>query len=126
MNTIDEKVNKIFEIIQDIKNDDEFIYHALLEGLGLSVELILEIQKVGHRETVDFSKHLEIITNVLGVSLEDLVKVCLKDIQSENDESTKLPDQETLEFITSDLDDYEKFLAKNSSKENLDFLSKEI
>ena len=49
-------------------------------------------------------------------------------IQNNNtqESSNKEPDLETLDFITSDLDDYEKFLAKSSAKNNLDFLSKEI
>lgn len=126
MSAVNEKLDNIFNIIMDMKNDNEIVHALLLEGFSLSIELITEFEKTGSRDSIDFSKHLEIITNVLGVSLEDLVKQSLNDIQSENGESTKEPDQETLEFITSDLDDYEKFLAKNSSKESLDFLTKEI
>lgn len=126
MSAVNEKLDNIFNIIMDMKNDNEIVHALLLEGFSLSIELITEFEKTGSRESIDFSKHLEIITNVLGVSLEDLVRQSVNDIQSENGESTKEPDQETLEFITSDLDDYEKFLAKNSSKESLEFLTKEI
>lgn len=126
MSTVNDKIDNIFNMIMDIKKDNEAIHYLMLEGFSLSIELITELRKTGSRESIDFSKHLEIITNILGVSLEDLVIQSLNKIQNENGESTKEPDQETLEFITSDLDDYEKFLAKNSSKESLDFLTKEI
>jgi len=126
MSTVNDKIDNIFNMIMDIKKDNESIHYLMLEGFSLSIELITELRKTGSRESIDFSKHLEIITNILGVSLEDLVIQSLNKIQNENGESTKEPDQETLEFITSDLDDYEKFLAKNSSKESLDFLTKEI
>lgn len=126
MNVLNEKVDKIFNAIMDLKDDDPALHALFLEGFSLSIELILELQKVGSREKIDFSTHLDIITNVLGVSLQDLVAEVLKNMENSNGDSTKNPDQETLEFITSDLDDYEKFLAKNSSKESLDFLTKEI
>jgi hypothetical protein len=126
MNATNEKVDKIFNAIMDLKDDEPILHGLFLEGFSLSVELILELQKIGSREKIDVSKHLEIITNVLGISLQDLVAEVLKDMESPNGDPTKNPDQETLDFITSDLDDYEKFLAKNSSKESLDFLTKEI
>ena len=42
--------------------------------------------------------------------------------------SSKAPDKESLDFITSDVDvdDYEKFLEENKVKENLDFLNSQI
>jgi hypothetical protein len=126
MNTIDEKISKIFDSIMDLQDENPAIHALFLEGFSLSIELISELQRVGSREDIDLSKHLEIITNVLGISLHDVVAEILKDMKNENSESTKNPDQETLDFITSDLDDYEKFIAKNSSKESLDFLTKEI
>jgi oligoribonuclease (3'-5' exoribonuclease) len=126
MSDVVEKLNKILDIIVDLKNDDVAVHFLMLEGFNLSVDLIDELKKVGSREKIDMSKHLEIITNVLGISLEELVTICLDNMKEENEESTKMADQETLDFITSDLDDYEKFLAKNSSKKDLEFLSKEI
>jgi phosphoribosyl-ATP pyrophosphohydrolase len=126
MSAVKEKLDNIINNIMDLKDKNLLLHSVLLEGFSLSINIMKELQENGSRETADISKHLQIITNILGISLEELVKECLKNIQTEDGESTKSPDQETLDFITSDLDDYEKFLAKNSSKESLDFLSKEI
>jgi hypothetical protein len=49
-----------------------------------------------------------------------------KEMNEQQMESNKEADAVTLDFITSDLDDYEKFIAQNKAKESLDFLSKEI
>jgi hypothetical protein len=126
MSAVKEKLDNIFNNVMDLKDIHPLLHFVLIEGFALSINIMEEIDKNGSREKIDLSKHLEIITKILGVSLEDLIKQCLKKIEEEKGESTKSPDQETLDFITSDLDDYEKFLAKNSSKENLEFLSKEI
>jgi oligoribonuclease (3'-5' exoribonuclease) len=61
---------------------------------------------------------------VLGFSLEDIVNKILADKQSEM--SQKEPDAETLNFITAGMDDYEKFLAQNKAKDDLEFLGKSI
>lgn len=126
MNTVEKKIDNILEIIMDLKNDNLLVHSALLEGFSLSIELLSEIEKNKTREVIDVSRHIEIITNILGISLEEIAKQCLNEIGVNNQESTKDPDEETLNFITSDLDDYEKFLAKNSSKESLEFLTKEL
>ena len=122
--TLDDKLSDIFNIIEDIKTIDPGAAAILFEGFGLSLNLMKTVVENGGREKIDVSEHLEIISNILGLSLKDLVAVTMNDQQGQQD--TKEPDQATLEFITSDLDDYEKFLAQNSAKEDLDFLSKEI
>ena len=119
--TLDDKLSDIFNIIEDIKTIDPGIAAILIEGFGLSLNLIESVAKNNGREEIDLSEHLEIITSILGVSLRDLVSIAMN-----TQEVNKEPDQATLDFITADLDDYEKFLAKNAAKEDLDFLSKEI
>lgn len=123
MSTIAEKLNLIAQTIIDIGEEDEATAAILLEGFTVSIGLMQELQENGSVDGMDISRQLEVITKVMGVSLEDLVKTALTNIQ---DTSGKPADQETLDFITSDLDDYERFLAQNKAKGDLDFLSKEI
>jgi hypothetical protein len=120
--TLTDKLSDIFNIIEDVKTIDPGAAAILIEGFGLSLNLIKTVAENNGRETIDVSEHLEIITSILGISLKDLVATVI----TQNQEGGKEPDQATLEFITSDLDDYEKFLAQNKAKEDLDFLSKEI
>lgn len=120
---IHNKLEEISQAIMEIKNIEPAYGSILTEGFMLSLNLIEEITKNNGVREMDISEHLQIISRVLGVSLEELVAAAMpKDFQ----ESNKEPDQATLDFITSDLDDYEKFLAQNKAKENLDFLSKSI
>lgn len=125
---ITEKINDILNIIREIQKEEPGIAGILYEGLGISIDLLKEIAANGDRTSIDLSKQLEMITNVLGISVEDIVKNSIQQHLSIEQmvEYTKEPDEETLKFITSDLDDYEKFLAENKSKDNLDFLSKQI
>jgi hypothetical protein len=123
MSTIADKLNLIAQTITEIGDEDPGTAAILLEGFAVSIGLMQELQETGTVDAMDVSRQLEVITNVLGVSLEDLVNVALSNIQSKSD---KPADQETLDFITSDLDDYERFLAQSKAKEDLDFLSKEI
>ena len=123
MSTIAEKLNLIAQTIIEIGDEDEATAAILLEGFTVSIGLMQELQENGGVDGMDISRQLEVITKIMGVSLEDLVKAALANVQ---DNSGKPADQETLDFITSDLDDYERFLAQNKAKGDLDFLSKEI
>ena len=123
MSNIADKLNLIAQTIVEIGDEDEAAGAILLEGFSVSIGLMEELQETGKVDPANISKQLEVITRVMGVSLEDLVKSALTNIQ---EGSSKPADQETLDFITSDLDDYERFLAQNKVKEDLDFLSKEI
>ena len=130
--TVEDKLQQIFDIIKSIEvENDPGIAAILMEGFGLSMNIInAAIATGGRRDKIDISEHLEIVSSVLGVSVKDLVMKAIDDINGANNENlgSKAPDQSTLDFITSgqDLDDYEKFLAQNKAKEDLDFLSKEI
>jgi N-dimethylarginine dimethylaminohydrolase len=118
------KLEEISNAIAAIGEVEPAYGHILLEGFGLSLDLINEVtQNKGVRQ-MDVSEHLRIVTNILGFSLEDLVMAAMP--KQEETTSNKEVDQATLDFITSDLDDYEKFLAQNKAKEDLDFLSKSI
>lgn len=121
--TVEDKVKQIYEIIKDIETEDTAIASILAEGFMLSLNLIGVVQQRAEG-TIDVSEHLNVISNILGVSLEDLIMQALEENQLKM--TDKPVDQATLDFITTDLDDYEKFLAQNKAKEELEFLSNEL
>jgi len=130
MNII-EKLTQITTIINEIGEEDPGTAQILWEGYTLSLGLLKEISEgtvVRNTEDdiVDVSVHLGVIGRVLGFSMEELIGNIIRAQSAGQAESNKEADAATLEFITSDLDDYEKFIAKNSAKDDLDFLSKAL
>jgi hypothetical protein len=126
MSNIVNNLGRIGEIISEIESEDPGMAGILREGFGLSLNLIKEVSERGNREVVDISEHLDVVSRVLNVSIKDLVENILQNQQQVPQESDKTPDQDTLDFITADMDDYERFLAQNKAKDDLDFLSKNI
>jgi hypothetical protein len=128
--TINEKLEKILEIINLMEVEDEpGVSTIFLDGFILSMNIIKEMsERTEPIESVDISKQIEMVTSILGVSLQDLVMQIIKDMNENQEMPDKEVDKNTLDFITStaDLDDYDKFLAQNKAKEDLDFLSKAI
>ena len=120
-----EKLKNISENINEISKYDDGLANLIWMGFDTAMSLAQSISENNEKkEQIDVSIYLQQICDVLGIDIEQLV---LSIIQNNTENSAdKEPDLETLDFITSDLDDYEKFLAKNSAKSNLDFLSKEI
>lgn len=123
METVD-KIKQIFDIIKDIQSDDPNTAAILMDGLGLSLNILTEIAENGGKPSRDISEHMEVMSRIFGFSVEDLFKHILD--KTADTTANKTPDQDTLDFITSDLDDYEKFLAQNKAKENLAFLADTI
>jgi hypothetical protein len=126
--TVEDKIIQINEIVKEIDAEDPVVGRILLEGFGLSLNIIKTMILNDGKRVYDYSEQLQIISEFLGFSLEDLVTKILEQKSQEFGEASKQADAETLKFITdkSDLDDYEQFIAKNSAKESLDFLSKEL
>ena len=128
--TINEKLEKILEIINLMEVEDEpGVSTIMLDGFILSMNIIKEMsERTEPIETVDISKQIEMVTSILGISLHDLVMQIIKEMNENQEMPDKEVDKNTLDFITStaDLDDYDKFLAQNKAKEDLDFLSKAI
>ena len=126
-NTVIDKLNQIFEIICDVAKEDQAVGDILKEFYTLSLRTLSEIaENGGDTSEVDVSEHINIISNILGMNVRAMMEEVFKDMTEQQVESNKEADATTLEFITSDLDDYEKFIAQNKAKESLDFLSKEI
>lgn len=122
--SIIEKIEQIHTLIKEVGSEDPGMGNILLEGFGISLNTIRAVAEKGDREVIDLTEQVELVTKALGFSLEEIVKHVLDTKFSP--EVNKEPDQGVLDFITSDLDDYEKFLAANKAKEDLNFLSKEI
>ena len=89
--------------------------------------LYKNISKEEFKGTLDISNQINLVSNILGFSLEEMVMYIIKE-SSDDSLSDKEPDKETMDFLSSsvDVDDYEKFLEENKVKDNLSFLSKEI
>jgi len=92
-----------------------------------SINVLETISKEDFKGTLDISDQINLVSNILGFSLEEMVMYIIKE-SSEDSLSDKEPDKETMDFLSStvDVDDYEKFLEENKVKDNLNFLSKEI
>ena len=123
---VEENIVKIHELIKEIDKEEPIVGQIMLEGFGLSLNIIKTMIANEGKRVYDYSEQLQIISKLMGFSLEDLVTQILE--RKAQDQSDKPVDKDTLDFITSksDLDDYERFIAENSAKENLEFLSKEI
>lgn len=121
-----EKLKNIAQIIGEIKEHDQPLADLIWMGFDTSMSLAKSVYENSEKkEAIDISVYLEQMCEVLGIDLEQLILGIVQK-NNTNEIPDKEPDLETLDFITSDMDDYEKFLAKNSAKNNLDFLSKEI
>ena len=128
--TINEKLEKILEIIKLMEvEDDPGVSTIMLYGFILSMNIIKELsEQTEPANTLDISKQIEMVTSILGISLHDLVMQIIKEMNENQEMPDKEVDKNTLDFITSaeNLDDYDKFLAQAKAKEDLDFLSKAI
>lgn len=127
---IEDKISQIYDLIKEIEKENQDVGYVFMEGFGMSINIMRAARDIVEKGEMDVSEKINIISGILGFSLEDLVVSILERqaTQNGNLNVSKVADEETLDFITStsDLDDYEKFVAKNSAKQNLEFLNKEI
>ena len=122
--TVEDKVKQIYDLIKEIELEDQNTAGILAEGFMLSLNLIDVVQQRAETGVIDVSQHIQIISNILGVSMEELIMQAVEENQIQM--ADKPVDQSTLDFITTDLDDYEKFLAQNKAKEEIEFLANEL
>jgi uncharacterized protein YxjI len=123
--TVIDKLTQIATLINEIKEEDSELANVLWNGFRLSMDLAKSVSDSQGKEKVDISEQLTTVCDILGIDLQALVMYILQTTNTDQG-SDKPVDEKTLEFITGDLDEYEKFIAQNSAKESLDFLSKEI
>ena len=131
-----EKLNQILELIKDIKDENEVLGDILLVNFKNAINTI---QAANSDKELDVQEKIDLLTNLLGFDLEELVKTILeKDfVNNQNGDFVNADeaDQATIDFIvgSSDInsnnesyDDYEKFLEDNKVKENMEYLKGEI
>lgn len=136
--TIITKMNQIFELIKEIKTENDAIGLLLLGNFKNAVDTI---EAANNKTELDISEKIETVTKLLGYDLEELVKHIIEKDYINNQAgdlvASKEADAATIDFILgnaksinntddSSIDDYEKFLADNNLKENMEFLKKEI
>jgi len=115
---IGDKIKLIFETIKEIKELDETVAVVYMDSFVLAHNILTAL---GEGKQVDVSGQIELVSKALGYDLEDLVKHILM-----KNSNPKEPDEDTLKFITSNMDDYERFLAEAKSKDAIDFLKDNI
>lgn len=128
MTPIAQCMHNIFEEIRKIETFSPAISNVLLEFFHLALNTLEAMNQNGHREKIDITEQLDLISRIFSIDLDLLLKEHVKQhgLLLDIGASSKEPDQTTLEFITGDLDDYERFLAQNKAKESLEFLGKNL
>ena len=75
---ISDKIAKIHELIGEISKENEVIGAILLEGFGMSLNLIRYKLDNPEAKGIDVSEQIQIVSTILGFSLEDLVTSILE------------------------------------------------
>jgi len=124
----------IQKIITEMESENLIIGSIFREGLLVSLLTIEQIDTLlKEKEEIDFSEidqseKIIMVSNILGLDLKQVVFDCIEERnqQMNNMNESKVADKETLDFITSGLDEYEKFLAENKTKDVLKELENSI
>jgi hypothetical protein len=123
--TIIDKLTQVNTILQEINEEDPAIGSIFIDGFGIALNTTQMLLNKGDRTDFDISEYLLMVSRALGVSVEDMMMHVIQK-HTTTSEVLKTPDAETMEFITSGLDDYEKFIAENKAKDDLSFLKENI
>ncbi len=128
MMDVNDKLSAIFDIIKEIGNEDEGVANILMEGFGISINIIEQVANDpdNKRSDFDLKDQINMVSESLGFSLDELVLDIVSKAADDTMNKNKEADEETLDFITADVDDYEEFLKENSVKDDLEFLKQEI
>lgn len=74
MSILNEKLNSILNTIKEIGEYDQGIYAIMMDGFALSVRTIQEVaKKDADEKIIDINQQIEMVTNALGFSIEDIV-----------------------------------------------------
>jgi len=138
------KLTAIANLIKDVEQDNPEISGIVMQGFSLALRTIQQKADAVDAKEVNLDAQLDFVSKALGFNLDEIIMHVVQQQfpagdpntldgnyvpgRSSQAESQKIADEATLDFITSasDLDDYEKFLAKAKAKESLDFLKKTI
>lgn len=132
--TVIEKLNLIFALIKEISEEDKLLGDVLMANYQNSIKIL---QSIHDKTEVDVSGQIKLVTDLLGIDLETLVRSIIEQDYGVNQNgdfvNSNEADQATIDFITgnsqninksNNIDDYEKFLTQ--TKEDMEFLKGEI
>ncbi len=133
--TVIEKLNLILALINEIGEADKVIGDVLFANYERAINTL---QVMGTDTPTDVSAQIKLVTDLLGIDLEVLVKTIIERDYGVNQGGDFVnageADQATVDFIVgnsqninntnNNIDDYEKFLAQ--TKEDMEFLKGEI
>jgi len=123
-NSILSKMENIVNTMMEIQSENPLIGDVLLNGFQTSMNIIEEFTKNGDVKELDVSEKIEIISNALGLDLEDLVIHIIEEESKKNTENLENSDNDVIDFIinnTKEVDNYENFIDENV-KGNLNYL----
>ena len=124
-----EKLQQINDIINEVAEEDTGVANVLRDSFTLSYSILEAVAKHGGTiQELDVSDQITLVSNTLGIDMEQLVIHAITEFNDQMDLEQKAADEQTLAFITADedVDDYERFIDENKVKENLDFLKGEV
>jgi len=119
----------IFNAVSDLSHIDEAVGALFFRANDIALRALQAAAKDnGDVSTRDFEEQLRLVSDVLKVDLQELIRHVVTQYLAVDEINKKEADRETLDFITKaqDVDDYEKFLEDNNVQQNVDFLKKEI
>jgi hypothetical protein len=120
----DQTTNQLQAVFDAIMNiEDPLVGTIVIGNFKSSLITIQKVQenKDNNPDGVDISDQINQVCEILDFDLKEMVMHIMSQANPVV-ESDKEADKDTLEFITSDLDDYERFLAQAKAKKELDFL----
>ena len=120
----DQTTNQLQAVFDAIMNiEDPLVGTIVMGNFKSSLITIQKVQenKDNNPDGVDISDQINQVCEILDFDLKEMVMHIMSQVNPVV-ESDKEADKDTLEFITSDLDDYERFLAQAKAKKELDFL----
>ena len=123
-NEIFSKMENIVNTMMEIQTENPLIGDILLNGFQTSMNIIEEFTKYNNVKELDISEKIEIISNALGLDLEDLVIHIIEEESKKNTENLENSDNDVIDFIinnTKEVDNYENFIDENV-KGNLNYL----
>jgi len=123
-NKIFSKLENIVNTMMEIQTENPLIGDVLLNGFQTSMNIIEEFTKHNEVKELDISEKIQIISNALGLDLEELVIHIMEQEKEKDAENLENSDNDVIDFIINNskkIDDYENFISENV-KGNLNYL----
>jgi len=117
-------LENIVNTMMEIQTENPLIGDVLLNGFQTSMNIIEEFTKHNEVKELDISEKIQIISNALGLDLEELVIHIMEQEKEKDAENLENSDNDVIDFIINNskkIDDYENFINENV-KGNLNYL----